>query len=108
MRTRLDVGGGYGPRMAMYPEFLFVVWAAKRLGRPVKWTGTRSEAFVSDHQARDQAARSALAFDADGRILAMRGEILYNVDGMTHRSRHRSRHRYWWPRRPPPSDRRAI
>ena len=78
-----DVGGGYGPRMSMYPEFVLVVWAAKRLGRPVKWTGTRSEAFISDHQARDQAARSALAFDADGRILAMRGEILYNVGSMT-------------------------
>ncbi len=78
-----DVGGGYGPRLSMYPEFVLVVWAAKRLGRPVKWTSTRSEAFVSDQQARDQAARTALAFDADGRILAMRGEILYNIGGMT-------------------------
>ncbi len=60
-----DVGGGYGPRMSMYPEFVLVVWAAKRLARPVKWTSTRAEAFISDHQARDQAARSALAFDAE-------------------------------------------
>jgi carbon-monoxide dehydrogenase large subunit len=78
-----DVGGGYGPRMSMYPEFVLVVWAAKRLGRPVKWTSTRSEAFQSDHQARDQAATSSLAFDAEGRILAMRCEILYNAGAMT-------------------------
>ena len=78
-----DVGGGFGPRMLLYPEFVFVVWAAKRLGRPVKWTSTRAEAFLSDYQARDQAAHVALAFDSEGRILAMRAELLYSVGGMT-------------------------
>ena len=67
-----DVGGGFGPRSVVYPEFALCVWAARRLGRPVKWTCERSEAFVSDCQARDLVTRAGLAFDADGRITAMR------------------------------------
>ena len=50
-----DVGGNYGTRNAFYPEFGLVVWAAKRLRRPVKWTCERTEAFASDYQGRDQA-----------------------------------------------------
>ena len=49
-----DVGGNFGTRNAFFPEFALVVWAAKRLGRPVKWTCERSEAFLSDYQGRDQ------------------------------------------------------
>jgi carbon-monoxide dehydrogenase large subunit len=78
-----DVGGGFGPRNNLYPEQVAVTWAAKRLGRPVKWTGDRSEAFVSDYQGRDSVMRAALAFDAEGRILAYEVELIGNVGAHT-------------------------
>jgi carbon-monoxide dehydrogenase large subunit len=78
-----DVGGGYGPRLFMYSEYTLIAWAARRLGRPVKWVSTRSDGFISDYQARDQFAKAAIALDEDGRIKAMRCEILYNVGGIT-------------------------
>jgi carbon-monoxide dehydrogenase large subunit len=74
-----DVGGNYGTRNAFYPEFALVVWAAKRLGRPVKWTCERSEAFVSDYQGRDQAIQAELALDAKGRFLALHGSVICNA-----------------------------
>ncbi|OGA67047.1 MAG: xanthine dehydrogenase [Betaproteobacteria bacterium RIFCSPLOWO2_12_FULL_68_20] len=74
-----DVGGGFGARTSLYPEQLLVVWAARRLGRPVKWTSERSEAFVSDLQARDGVTRCALALDRDGRILGYDVEHFGNV-----------------------------
>jgi carbon-monoxide dehydrogenase large subunit len=74
-----DVGGGFGTRNHTYPEFALVLWAAKRTGRPVKWTCLRSEAFLSDYAGRDLITRAELAFDADGRILAMRSENLANI-----------------------------
>jgi aerobic carbon-monoxide dehydrogenase large subunit len=74
-----DVGGNYGTRNAFYPEFALVVWAAKRSGRPVKWTCERSEAFASDYQGRDQAIQAELALDAKGRFLALRGSVLCNA-----------------------------
>jgi len=78
-----DVGGGFGPRNNLYPEQVAVTWAAKRLGRPVKWTSDRSEAFVSDYQGRDSVMRAALAFDAGGRILAYEVELISNVGAHT-------------------------
>ena len=74
-----DVGGNYGTRNAFYPEFALVVWAAKRLGRPVKWTCVRTEAFASDYQGRDQMITLELALDADDKFLALRGAVLTNV-----------------------------
>ena len=74
-----DVGGNYGTRNAFYPEFALVVWAAKRLGRPVKWTCERSEAFASDYQGRDQAITLELALDDKGRFLAVRGSVICNT-----------------------------
>jgi carbon-monoxide dehydrogenase large subunit len=74
-----DVGGNFGTRNAFYPEFALVVWAAKRLGRPVKWTCERSEAFASDYQGRDQAIEAELALDARGRFLALRGSVICNA-----------------------------
>ncbi len=74
-----DVGGNFGTRNAFFPEFALVVWAAKRLGRPVKWTCERSEAFASDYQGRDQVIQAELALDDKGRFLAMRGSILCNT-----------------------------
>jgi carbon-monoxide dehydrogenase large subunit len=78
-----DVGGGYGMRNWLFPEFALVVWAAKRLGRPVKWVSTRSESFVSDMQARDLATHATLALDRDGRFLAIDVDHLSNIGGHT-------------------------
>ena len=78
-----DVGGNFGTRNSIYPEFALVAWAARRCGRPVKWTATRSEAFLSDYQARDLIEEAELALDATGRFLAMRGSLISNVGAHT-------------------------
>ena len=75
----LDVGGGFGMKTTLYPEDVLVVWAARRLGRPVKWTASRSESFLGDDQGRDQHVEAELALDGDGRILALRWRSLHNV-----------------------------
>lgn len=74
-----DIGGNFGTRNAIYPEFPLVAWAAKRLGRPVKWTCERSESFLSDHQGRDLAVDAELALDADGNFLAIRSTNTFNA-----------------------------
>ena len=74
-----DVGGNFGTRNRFYPEFALVVWAAKRLGRPVKWTCDRGEAMLTDFQGRDLVTRVELALDKDGTFLAMRADNLSNV-----------------------------
>ena len=71
--TADDIGGNFGTRNAIYVEFPLVVWAAKRLGRPVKWTAVRTESFLSDYQGRDLTADVELALDQDGHFLAVRG-----------------------------------
>ena len=67
-----DVGGGFGVRSCANVEYPLLVCAARRCGRPVKWTATRSETFVADYQARDVHADAAMAFDSDGGIRALR------------------------------------
>jgi carbon-monoxide dehydrogenase large subunit len=74
-----DVGGGFGAKNFQYAEFPLIAWAAKRVGRPVKWIATRSECFVSDHQGRDHQAEAALALDADGKFLALRVDSVANI-----------------------------
>jgi aerobic carbon-monoxide dehydrogenase large subunit len=74
-----DVGGGFGTKNVAYAEEALVLWAARRLGRPVKWIADRSESFVSDVQGRDQVNRSALALDRDGRFLALRISSVVNL-----------------------------
>jgi carbon-monoxide dehydrogenase large subunit len=74
-----DVGGNFGTRNRVFVEFALVLWAAKKLGRPVKFTATRAEAFLSDYQGRDLVSEVALALDQDGRILAMRATNISNV-----------------------------
>src|SRR5467141_1320779 len=74
-----EVGGNYGTRNAFYPEFALVAWAAKRLRRPVKWTCHRTEAFLTDYQARDLVSEVELALEADGTFLALRGTNTSNV-----------------------------
>ena len=74
-----DVGGNFGTRGGFNPEFAIVTWAARRVGRPVKWIASRSETFLADHQGRDHQADAALALDAEGRFLALRVESLANL-----------------------------
>ena len=66
-----DVGGGFGQKISHYPEEPIVLWAAQRLRRPAMWQGTRSENLMEDTQARDHVTKCRMAFDAQGRILAL-------------------------------------
>jgi carbon-monoxide dehydrogenase large subunit len=74
-----DVGGSFGMRNGVYPELVLVLWAARRLGRPVKWTSDRREGFVSDEHGRDNVSSAELALDADGKFLALRVAITLNI-----------------------------
>jgi len=74
-----EVGGGFGVRFNAYPEYGALLLAAKTLGRPVKWVGTRSEIFLADEQARDIVHTGEVALDGDGRILGMRFDYLANL-----------------------------
>src|SRR5215475_9656843 len=74
-----DVGGNFGTRNRAFVEFGLVLWAARKLGRPVKFTATRSEAFLSDYQGRDLVTKVELALARDGRFLAMRATNISNV-----------------------------
>jgi carbon-monoxide dehydrogenase large subunit len=67
-----DIGGSFGMKSALYNEVALVLLAAKTVGRPVKWTSTRTEAFLSDAQARDHVCDAELALDADGHFLGLR------------------------------------
>jgi carbon-monoxide dehydrogenase large subunit len=78
-----DVGGNFGTRGMIYPEFCLVAWAAKRVGRPVKWLCERHEAFLCDYQGRDLSVSAELALDADGNFLAMRGSNIGNAGAHT-------------------------
>ena len=74
-----DVGGAFGIKIPPYPEHVLVAWAARRIGRPVKWIAERSESFLSDGQGRDHATEAELALDADGRFLAVRTNTVSNM-----------------------------
>lgn len=67
-----DVGGSFGVRGSIYPEYICAMLAAKRLGRPVKWVATRTETFLSDYHGRALSLTGEIALDADGRFLAIR------------------------------------
>ena len=75
----IDVGGAFGVRNEVYPEFLAVMLAAKRTGRPVKWHGTRSETMSGDHHARAADLTGELALDRRGKFLALRVQWLVNL-----------------------------
>jgi len=77
--TAREVGGNFGTRNSCYAEFVLVAWAARRLGRPVKWTGERREAFMADYGGRDLAVRAELALDAAGTFLGFRSANTSNV-----------------------------
>jgi carbon-monoxide dehydrogenase large subunit len=74
-----DVGGGFGAKIFIYPEETTLCWASGRLGRTVRWTSDRSEAFLTDANGRDHRTEAELALDADGRFLALRVKTLANV-----------------------------
>ena len=74
-----DVGGGFGAKNFAYVEHALVLWAARRVGRPVKWIASRGEVFLSDHAARDMRAEASLALDAQGKFLALRISSLANL-----------------------------
>ena len=74
-----DVGGSFGMKTMTYPEPPLVLFAARDLNRPVKWTSERTEAFVSDNQGRDQINRAELALDADARFLGIRVRSIGNL-----------------------------
>ncbi len=74
-----DVGGGFGSKIFLYPEETALVWASKRVGRPIKWTAERSESFLSDAHGRDHVTKAELALDAGGQFLAMRIDTTANM-----------------------------
>jgi carbon-monoxide dehydrogenase large subunit len=74
-----DIGGGFGMKTGLTPEDALVCYAARKLGRPVKWRAERAEEFLAAHMARDQHYRAALALDREARILALRMEMLANI-----------------------------
>ncbi len=74
-----DVGGSFGMRGAIYPELILVLWAARRLGRPVKWVASRSEGLIGDDHGRDVTSEAALALDGDGNFLGLRVSLTANM-----------------------------
>jgi carbon-monoxide dehydrogenase large subunit len=74
-----DVGGGFGMKESPFQEYVLALHAAKCLGRPVRWTATRTESFLSDSHARDNLSTAELALDAEGRFLALRVRTLCNL-----------------------------
>jgi carbon-monoxide dehydrogenase large subunit len=79
-----DVGGGFGMKANIYPDDALVLWAARRCGRPVKWTATRSESLLTDNHARDQVIYGELALDDNGKFLAIRTRAYHALGA------------YWW------------
>ncbi|MGE0701014.1 MAG: xanthine dehydrogenase family protein molybdopterin-binding subunit, partial [Hyphomicrobiaceae bacterium] len=74
-----DVGGGFGSKIFIYAEETVCIWAARKVGRPVKWTAERSESFYADAHGRDHVTHAELAVDASGKILALRAATKANL-----------------------------
>ena len=74
-----DVGGGFGSKIFQYPEEVVVLYAAKRLNRPVKWTASRSESFLTDSHGRDHATHAEMAVDEGGRVVGLRVKTAANL-----------------------------
>ena len=74
-----DVGGGFGSKIYLYAEETALVWASKRIGRPIKWTAERGESFLADAHGRDHVTRAELAVDRNGKFLALRVHTTANV-----------------------------
>ena len=74
-----DVGGGFGSKMFHYTEEALLTWCTKKIGRPVKWTSTRTEAFQLDAHGRDHITKAEMGFDSDGKIVALRVKTFANL-----------------------------
>mgnify|MGYP001158434305 FL=1 len=74
-----DVGGGFGMKIFLFPEYVVALYAARKLGRPVKWISDRSEAFLSDSHGRDHVSHLQLALDEDARFLGLRVNTIANL-----------------------------
>src|SRR5215218_2679254 len=74
-----DVGGGFGSKIFIYPEEVVALWASKRVGRPVKWTCDRTEAFLADAHGRDHVTHAEMAFDAGGKIVGLKVKTVANI-----------------------------
>lgn len=74
-----DMGGGFGMKGGLYPEYTLCLWAAKEIGRPVKWVSDRSEAILSDTKARDNITKAKLALDKDGKFIGLRVRTIANI-----------------------------
>ncbi len=74
-----DVGGGFGSKIFIYPEEVVCLWAARKIGRPVKWVSERSEAFLADAHGRDHVTHAEMAFDADGRVTGLKVKTIANL-----------------------------
>ena len=73
-----DVGGGFGSKIFIYPEEMVALWASKKVERPVKWTGDRSEAFLTDAHGRDHITHAEMAFDANNKITGLKVKTYAN------------------------------
>ncbi|MEA2877260.1 MAG: aerobic carbon-monoxide dehydrogenase large subunit [Hyphomicrobiales bacterium] len=74
-----DVGGGFGLKGGSFPDDVLVLWASKKLRRPVKWVATRSESMMNDHTGRDLVSYGEMALDEKGKILAIRSQSLFQI-----------------------------
>jgi carbon-monoxide dehydrogenase large subunit len=74
-----DVGGGFGLKGSVFPDDALVLWASRKLRRPVKWVATRSESMMTDHTGRDLVSYGELALDEKGKILAIRSQSLFQI-----------------------------
>jgi aerobic carbon-monoxide dehydrogenase large subunit len=74
-----DVGGGFGSKIFIYPEEVACLWAARRIGRPVKWVSGRTEAFLADAHGRDHVTHAEMAFDRERRITGLRVKTIANL-----------------------------
>ena len=78
-----DVGGGFGAKVQAYPEYAVLLFAAKLLGQPVKWTASRLECFLTDTRGRDSKIKADMAFDKEGRILGIRADAAVGIGAYT-------------------------
>jgi carbon-monoxide dehydrogenase large subunit len=74
-----DVGGGFGSKIFIYPEEVVCLWAAKKVGRPVKWVSERTEAFLADAHGRDHVTHAEMAFGEGGKIVGLRAKTIANL-----------------------------
>src|SRR5204863_334630 len=74
-----DVGGGFGLKGGSFPDDVLVLWASKKLRRPVKWVATRSESMMTDHTGRDLISHGEIALDEEGKSLAIRSQSLFQI-----------------------------